>query len=233
MNLRIKFSFVLKLFVFYAVFIISALSFHADFNVISSVDIKQAENNGYNIILNSDKIVKISEITKDINSLAFIVNSAVPSDAIEISYDSNSDLNNVIVQKKNAYNTAITIQGKNIENSQIYVNSLYDGTLTKADLQNNSFNKYTLFSLLFIFALIALFKPKKKNNNLQTPKKLNKKTVNTYNSTLRNKNNMRQDVLPSMNYKVTGSFKNSVVTIPQELSVNSYNELPQKIRKAG
>ena len=96
MNLRIKFSFVLKLFVFYAVFIISALSSYADFNVISSVDIKQAENNGYNIILNTDKSVKISDINKDLNSLAFIVNSAVPSDAIEISYDSNSDLKETV-----------------------------------------------------------------------------------------------------------------------------------------
>lgn len=212
---------------------ISALSSFADFNVISSVDIKQNENNGYNIILNADKPVSLSKINKDTNSMAFIVDSAVPSDTIEISYDSNSDLNNVIVQKKNADNTAITIQGKNIENSQIYVNSLYDGTLSKADLINNSFNKYTLFSLMIIFALIAIFKPKKKNNNLQTPKKLSKKTVNTYNSTLRNKNNLRPDILPSMNYKVTGSFKNSVVSIPKELSINSYNDLPQEIRKAG
>ncbi len=232
MVLRIKFSFV-RLFILSATLFFTSLASFADFNVISSVDINQGENSNYNIILNTDKPVKISKLSKDTNSLAFTVNSAIPADNIEISYDTASDLNNVIVQKKNAYNTSINIQGRNIDNAQIFINSLYDGTLTKANINNDSFNNYFLpFGLIF-FALIALFKPKKQTKNIQTPKKLKAKTINSYNATLRNKNNLRQDVLPSMNYKVTGSFKSSVVTIPQELVTNTYDDIPQEIRKAG
>ena len=212
--------------------IFSITSSFASVNSLSGIDVNQTDN-GYNIILKMNKSIKVQKIQQSDNNLMLLLNSTIPSDSVDIVYDNTADLENVIVQKKNADNTIIYIEGKNIKNSNIYTKDLTTG-ITKESNSNNSFLYitdyklflYCVFGFIFIFALLLFIRPK--NKNTLKSKQLNSNKYSDIN-TLRKKNSVQNRYIPSINYNI----KNPGISIPNDLVSSSYFDDEEQIRKVG
>ena len=194
--------------------IISSVGAFAANNSISGVDVKQIENGEYSIVLKLDKMANIKKTSDSIDTLDIIVNSALPVEDMEIVYDNAADLRNVIVQKKNANNTIISLQGKNIENAKIYTKEL-STNITKEVKAFNIFNladnKSVLFgivALLIVMMLNSSKKSKKQTNatsQIVTVKKARRNKKQTIN-TISKKSKVVAQNIPSINYRINGSF---------------------------
>lgn len=228
MKTRINYNILTRFFMVVCIFFFSALNAQA-FNALSGVDVKQNDNNSYNITLKVDNSVKIKKITDSQDNLTLVLDSIIPTDSVEIVYDNASDLKNVMVQKKNTDNTVIVFQGKNIENAKIYTKELSTGIVKPFD-ENSLTNylyianlKYFLVGLagvVFLFFMLISMRPKSKRYNSASAQ------------TLRNKINSRNRYIPSINYKINSVRANA--TVPKELVISKLNEYQeQKIRKAG
>ena len=243
MFFRENLNFISK-FIFTAMVITVLTCFSAAFaNTISTIEVNQTDTNNYNIIVKLDNKSTIQKISTGKDNLTFIVKSALPSESVDIVYDNTSDIKNIIVQKKNAENTQISMQGRNIENAKIYTKELSTG-ITK-EVNSNPLSgifvitdkKVFSVSLLVIFLLFASMfrsKPKKQYSEKEivqrSIRKYNKKQ--TINSMKRRKRAASHSV-PSINYSINGSFSasNANMTAPKDFIINQYQE--QQKRKVG
>lgn len=229
MKTRIKVN-IIKLFLVVCVFLFSNLNALA-FNALSGVDVKQINNDVYNITLKVDNSVKIKKVTDSKGNLTLILSSIIPADSIEIVYDNTSDLKNVIVQKKNDQNTIILFQGKNIENAKIYTKELSTGLLKSLDANPGALNNYlyiankkyfsfAILGFISLFFIMLSLRPKSKRYNPQAQ------------NTIRTKVNSKNRYIPSINYKINNTKGN--MSVPKDFvisKIRTYQE--QKIRKAG
>ena len=245
MRTRVKFNLLNKLFLFIFVLLCSsAISFSAD-SSLTGVDVKQFGEANYDIMLKVDNSVNVQKYSDEKDNLTIVLNSTVPSDSVEILYDNAADLDNVIVQKKNSETTLILLQGKNIENANIYTKELSTGVTKQNDVKENPMDgilfvadkKMTAFSLVglaMFFLLMLSLRPKNKRyssslqnvKNSKTPKKV---AANT----LRNKNINQSRNIPSINYKVNGSAR-VAMSVPKDFVINNHQAQEiEQIRKAG
>ncbi len=207
---------------------------------LSAIDVKQNNNGSYNIQLKLDKAVDVKKIFNGNDNLTIMLSSAIPSDSMEIIYDNTSDINNVIVQKKNDNNTLILFQGNNIKNSDITIKELSTGLIKNIDLNNPSFLfiphkkllSYSILSFILMFIVLLNLRPKEKryysNNSYNT--------IKSKADTLRKKNLIQEKRIPSINYNIKNGFNSSNIyaSVPKEFVINKYQaEEMENIRKAG
>ncbi len=242
MFFRENLNFISK-FIFAAMVITIVSFFNAAFaNTISSIEVNQTNNNN-NIIIKLDKTSTIQKISSGKDNIILMVNSALPSESVDIVYDNTSDIKNIIVQKKNSENTQISMQGKNIENAKIYTKELSTG-ITKEVNSNPLSGLFVItdkkafgFSILIIFLLFASIlrsKPKKQYSE----KEIVQKSIRKYNkkqtiNSMKRKKRMASHSVPSINYSINGSFSasNANMTMPKDFVINQYQE--QQKRKVG
>ncbi len=240
MSSRIKYSLSAKIALAAITFIFTAISSFAAVNSISGIDVQQGKDLSYNIMLKLDKSAKVIKSSTEKDNLTLTVNSTLPADSIEIIYDNAAELNNIIVQKKNKDNTVILLQGKNIENADIFTKEISTGLIQKVnDNKLNIFflnKKYSVLSvsaMFFMFFFMLFFRKQNKHIN-HINETVNKKRNNKTADTLRHKNIPQSRTVPSINYKVTGSFNTSNMSVPKDFVINNYNnEHFGQIRKAG
>ena len=231
-----------KLILTLCVFFFSALMSLSAENSLSSVNVKQVNNGEYNILLKLDNNVRIKKSFNGNDNLTLVLNKTLPSDSVEIVYDNAAGLKNVTVQKKNADNTIILLQGKNIVNSTIFTKELSTGIIKQSDLKDNIFvihdTKLFVSSIigvvsLFIIMLFARTSGRKKCKSLQNKRTIKSLTVNSVNSTKHNTSRY----IPSINYGVnnTYNFSNSKMTVPEKFIINNYmnGEYSEEMRKIG
>ena len=218
-------------FVFVIMFLISAISAFASDNSLLGIDIKYTAQNGYNVTLKTDKTAKINKLKDESGNIILTLKETLPSQDIEIIYDNPEDITNVIVQKKNT-NTIVLLEGKNIENAKIYTKDLSTGVVKPIEAKSSflfvadkKLIAISLFSMVLIFLISLLNRPKKQKYAKADAKELKSK-INA--NTLRKKNLIQSKNIPSINYKV-----NSRISVPKDfvISQNIYEE--EKIRKAG
>ncbi len=239
-------SIINRIFLFIFVFLLSSINSFALDNSLSGINVSQNENNEYKVLLKLDKNVQIKKISDEQDTLILVLSSTLPSDSMEIVYDNARDLNNVIVQKKNADNTLILLQGKNIENAKIYTKDLSVGIIKPFDTNSNSSGNlffiadkkvlaFSLTGLIILFLIMLASRPGEKryqsNNINRTAKSVKRTEVNT----LRNKNLVQSRNIPSINYRSNGSFNsaNAFISTPEDFAVNNGQYSEEKIRKAG
>lgn len=238
MSTRIKYSLISKLILFLCIFCFSALNAFAA-NSLSGVDVKQTGSDSYKIILKTDNSVKLNKISEGKDNLVLVLNSTIPADSVEIVYDNASDLKNVMIQKKNSDNTMILLQGKNIENAEIYTKEITTGLLKQINTPENSLEnylyisnakhlKYILFAIIGLFFLMLCFRPKSKKY-ISANQHNNKKQI-TVNS-IKNKISTDKRYIPSINYRINNVQSN--MSVPKEFVISNINKYEEKIRKAG
>ncbi len=234
MNIRIEYGIIKKFLLLFFIFVFSALNVQAQ-NALSSVSVSQTAGNSYNITLKTDGSVRIKKYAESENNLLLVLNSVVPADSVEIVYDNASGLENVIVQKKNDNNTTILFQGKNVENSKIFVKELSTGLLKPFDsntlsdylyIENIKYFSYAFSVIVVLFLMMILFRPGYKI--YRSKQKVSKKTIQN-SQTLRTKQYTAKRYIPSINYKVSVQKRN--MTIPKDFVIS--NHMEEKIRKAG
>lgn len=233
----LKLRFISKFILLLCLCLFSSISANAKESALLGIDIIQSDNGTYNVQLKADNSINVKKAIENNGNLTLIVNSAIPSESMEIIYDNAPNLQNVIVQKKNSKDTVILLQGENIANSKLYLKELSTGTIKELKTGNNSniINKNTIyFSVIgLIFLLMAIAnKPKARNQNIQKVKN-NIKTTKKAN-TLRHKNMVQSKSIPSINYKVNNKFNyaNINMTKPNELVINNIKN-NEKVRKVG
>lgn len=223
----IKFIFVVSMFIY------SSLASIAIENALSGIDVKQVGDSDYNVTLRINSTVQVQKIFNGEDNLTLLLKETLPTDSVEIVYDNAADLQNVIVQKKNNGDTAVLLQGKNIQNAKIYTKDLSTGLIVQNS--NNKFyitNKKALgcsvLAILLFFMSRLISRPKSERytsvkTNVKNVKSAKKVTVNT----LRKKNNSQSRNIPSINYKLNGSFGN--MSIPKDFVIN--NQYDERIKK--
>ncbi len=195
-------------------------------NSLAGIDVKQNTKDAYSIILKLDGKTKINKITNANNRLTLMLNSTVPSDAIEIIYDNTSNINNVTVQKKNSDNTLVILEGKNISNANIFTQDISTGLINPINTETVFFgvNKDMLtFSIgamfIWFLAIFGLKINRRKDKKMQINNKLK---INQ----LRDAKYSR--TTPSIAYTAENSF----VSVPKDFVINKYMK-NEKIKKAG
>lgn len=240
MRLRVS-SLVSKVLFLTGAIVISSVGAFAATNSISGVDVKQIENGEYSVILKMDRNANIKKISDNMDTLDIVINSALPVEDMEIVYDNAADLKNVIVQKKNANNTVISLQGKNVENAKIYTKELSTNAIKEVKtfaLFNFADNKSIIFALigLLMFMMLKSSKKSKKQNSIVAQevsskriRKSKKQTINTINK----RNKVAAQNIPSINYRINGSFAASQqnMSIPKDFVINQYQK--EQMRKVG
>ena len=247
MKIGREFNILNKCLAFVFVFLCVSLSSFAVENSLSEVGLKQSANNAYQVVLKLDKKAQIKKIVDGSDNLTLVVNSTLPSESMEIIYDSEDSLANIIVQKRNDNNTLISLQGENIANAEIITKEISTGTTKKLDTNENLLSNLffiadkkvlgiSLAGILLLFMMMIASRPKNKrtsSSSINNATNSYKATANT----LRNKNLVQSQNVPSINYKVNGSFSssNSHTTMPKDLVVNNKKNTirEQQIRKAG
>ena len=240
MRLRVS-SIVCKVLFLTGAFVISSIGAFAANNSISGVDVKQVENGEYSIVLKMDRMASVKKASENIDTLDIIINSAIPVEDMEITYDNAADLRNVIVQKKNANNTIISLQGKNIENAKIYTRELSSNVIKEVkafNISNLTDNKSVLLGLIGLLMFMMLKSPKKSKKQVNVTsqmvaskkvRKNKKQTINTINK----RNKVAAQNIPSINYRINGSFAAAQqnMSIPKDFVINQYQK--EQMRKVG
>lgn len=232
-----------KCFLFICVVLFSSLNAFSAENSLLGIDVKQMTNDSYNILLKLDNTSQITKLIDSEGNLVINLNSTLPSDSMDIIYDNASDLNNVIVQKKNKDNTVILLQGENIANSQIYTKSLSTGITKKLDSKNNLLSSllfvadkkifaFSFVTMFLLFLMMLAIRPKNQRFSSSNLKKSNKIIKNSYINTLRNKNLIQSKNIPSINYNVKKSLKSSFMSVPKEFVINNHI-IEEEMRKVG
>lgn len=247
MRIGKEFCIINKCLAFTFVFAFAALSSFAAENSLSGVDIKQSNGSGYQVFLKLDKKAQVKKIVESEDNLTLVVSSTLPSESMEIIYDSEDNFSNVIVQKKNSDNTLISIQGKNIADAEIYTKELSTGVTKQLDTNDSLLNGFffiadkkilgsSLLGMFFFLLMMLVSRPKNKRYSSNEVNKI-VKSKQLYANTLRNKNLLQSKNIPSINYKVSGSFNsvNSHVSAPKDFVINNNNRVleNEQIRKAG
>lgn len=238
MNFSIKILSVI--FTFFSI----ALSSLAIENSLVGIDVKQTQTGSYNIQLKLEKSAQVKKQNTGKDNMTLVLNSTLPSESLEIVYDNSSDLDNVIVQKKNDNNTLILIQGKNIENSTIYTKELTTGKIKEIDNNNIIDNilfvadkKILAFSLVGFLLLYSLLLHRRPNTKrYSATSSYNAVNTKKQTNTLRGKNLNQTRQIPSINYNVNARFNNinKNASMPKDFVINKYNQIEaEKIRKAG
>ena len=229
MSTRIKLN---KLVLFVGIFLCSSVVALAE-NALSGIDVQQTNTSEYNVMLKLNTSVNVQKINNGVDNLTLVLKETVPTDSVEIVYDNAADLQNVIVQKKNNGNTLILLEGKGIENANIYTKDLSNGLTVKNDtdklgVADKKMVGFSIFGLLMFLLIRLSSRPKNERYasakvNVKNVKKTKKVTVNT----LRSKNNTQSRNIPSINYNVNGSFRN--MSVPKDFVIN--NHIEEQIRK--
>lgn len=228
-----------KLFITVGIVAISTMNAFAGVNSISGIDVKQTDTNGYDILLKVDKNSEIKKYSQNPDSLTIAVNSAIPSDSLDIIYDNASDLENIIVQKKNAEDTLILLQGKNIANAKIYTKELVSGITKENGGIKNPLNNFlflsdkntltsSLISIVMFLALFLTLKPKNKNVKNQNAEFYSHVRTMQNANTIRKKMSIQSKNIPSINYKINKAS----TSIPHDLTIKQYEE-KEYVRKVG
>ncbi len=246
MSLRIKFNLVnkflkkTKFFMLFFILVFTATTAAAN-NSVSNISVKQNEAGIYNILLKLDKSAAVKK-SFDGKSLILTIPSVIPADSMEIIYDNAAELQNVTVQKKNTDSTMIILQGKNIENAQIFTKDISTGVTKKLEDSNSIINSFffvadknllalSAFLILLMLTIMSFSRPAKKEytklKQTSADRKFNNKPM-----TLRRKNMTQSSSIPSINYAHNGSFSTTNVSIPTDFAINENLE-EERIRKAG
>ena len=204
----------IKIILCFCVLFLTTLSANAINNSLTGIDVKQNAKDGYNIILKLAGKTNIKKIISSNDSLALVLNSTVPSDTMEIIYDNTSDINNVIVQKKNKDNTIVVVEGKNIANASIYTKDISSGTISEFSEKNYNYDMLPIG--IFALGFLAMVAYRRKTN----------KKRNIINNHINGKINTRKTT-PNIAYNTQKSF----VSAPKDFVINRYME-GEKIRKA-
>lgn len=242
-----KFSIINKCALFICVFLLSSISSFAAESYLSGIDIQQQVDGDYKIMLKLDKKAQIKKNIDNDGSLTLIMNSTLPSESMDIVYDNATGIKNVIVQKKNDDNTLIFMQADNIKNAQIYTKELSTGLVKQIDTDSNIFNNLffvadkkilasSIAGMILLFLMMLVSRPKEKRYTASNAKKHTVVKKHTNVNTLRNKNLVQSQSIPSINYRVNGSFssQNAHISKPKDFVINNYqNYEEEEIRKVG
>ncbi|MBQ8887213.1 MAG: hypothetical protein IJY61_05875 [Candidatus Gastranaerophilales bacterium] len=240
-----EFNIINKCVAFVFVFLFGALNSFATENSLAGVDIKQSANNGYQVFLKLDKKAQIQKVIDNSDNITLMLKGTLPSETMEIIYDSEDNLSNVIVQKRNDDNTLISLQGKDIANAEIYTKELSTGSVKELDTNTSLLSGLFFIAdkkilgtavtgMFLLFLMMLASRPKNRKNTANNSNKTAKSKNNSAN-TLRNKNLVQSRNIPSINYRVNGSFNSANATMPKDFVVNNQKQTirEQQIRKAG
>ena len=199
-------------------------------STLSEIEITQDINGKYNVIFELDAKTNIAKENAARGSLCLLLKGTNLSENINISCENSTDLQNVVVQKKNKDSAIVLLEGKNVENAKILSKNINNGEIKEIKLKNNSF-LLSVLGILSIFMLIAIrntmIMRRKRRKVVQDPNELMKKKIQEVN-TLRKKNKQQSKNIPSINY----NLNNKRTTIPEGFVINNYQNNQAK-RKVG
>lgn len=130
-----------KLIITAAMMLISPTVFAADVNL-SEIEITSNNNNGYNIILKTNKKTEFKKTMKNDKQLMIELKNTEATEDLSTIYNDVSNINNITVTPYGKDNLKIQIQGQDIENSNVSLE--YKNTELPVESQNFEQDKINL-----------------------------------------------------------------------------------------
>ena len=115
-----------KLFFIFVFLTVTALSVSASSNYLHTITLEK-NNTGYNIILDTDKMVKVSKSSPSPNELILELGGVTSSDTVNALYKGTSAIDNLVVENVSPNKLKLSISAPNIVNSSVIM-SLSDGS---------------------------------------------------------------------------------------------------------
>jgi hypothetical protein len=108
---------------FLLMFLFSSSAVHASENNLHTITLEKG-NSGYNIILGSDKLAKVSKKTPTDNELILILNGVTSSESVNALYRGTSNIDSLIIENMSSNRLKISVKADNIKNSTIIMEPL-------------------------------------------------------------------------------------------------------------
>lgn len=140
-----------KLFFIFVFLITTALSVSANSNYLHSVTVEK-NNTGYNIILNSDKMAKVSKATPSSNELVLELSGISSSDTVNALYKGTNSIDNLVIENTGLNKLKLSITAPNISNSSIFIEQS-DGS---SNIVGESFPLDKALWIVFVMAIFAV-----------------------------------------------------------------------------
>ena len=103
------------------VFALTSLAVFAGGNYLHTITLEK-NNTGYNIILDSDKMVKVKKTTPSDNEVILELSGVASLDTVNALYKGVSDIDNFVVENTSSNKLKVYISAKNIAQSTVMVN---------------------------------------------------------------------------------------------------------------
>lgn len=120
--------------------------------------ILEGTDDGYNIILNSDKLPEVNTVIKNSDNIVLNVKGVKPSKSVSAIYRSSADINGLVIENVDADELKIYISAKDISRSTVLA-QLTDGETVL--LRERFPVEKILWSLAVVFIMIGLYKSAK------------------------------------------------------------------------
>lgn len=112
-----------KIFLIFGIFvsfIFTTLTVQANSNMLHNITLEK-NNTGYNIILNTDKVTKVSKKIKSANELIIDINGITSADTVNAIYKGKTNIESLIVENNEFNKLRIYISAQNIKDSSIMI----------------------------------------------------------------------------------------------------------------
>lgn len=103
---------------FLITFALTSLAVFANANYLHTITLEKY-NNGFNVILNSDKMAKVSKSTPSENELVIVLSGITSSDTVNALYKGTNEIDNLVIENIASNKLKIYISAPNIANSSI------------------------------------------------------------------------------------------------------------------
>lgn len=100
----------------------TSLASYASGNILHTITIEK-NNSGYNIILNSDKVAKVSKATPSSNTLTLNLNGITSDGTVNALYKGNANVESLIVENSGLNKLKISISADNISSSSVIMDT--------------------------------------------------------------------------------------------------------------
>lgn len=160
--------------------ILAGLKVYAKTNHLHSI-VLEKNNNGYNVILQSDEIAKVVRRLVSNDEIVLELNGITTSDTVNALYKGTNDVDNLVIENTSPNKLKIYITAPNISSSSIFVEPQFGSSVLAGEGFPTKNVAWGMFALLL---LAVIYKNSKKkvleNNNILIKKDIKDREIELY-----------------------------------------------------
>ena len=190
---------------------------YAKMNYLHTVTLEKS-NNGYNIVLGTDTIPKITKRTPSNNELILELSSIKSDDTVNAMYKGTNAIDNLVIENAGFGKLKIYVNAENIKNAQV---SMLPASGEKSVMTNTFPTDKVLWGLLILLAVGTLIKVShainEEDNKLVIKRDIKDREIELYR---KYRKDLEDHTIPFQNMKIKGMMKKIDRKIDERLSAS-------------